>query len=125
MLTKTRVGYKWSNFERRVYPFPATATATMDPPQQYADLWFSDGSVVLKTDSYLFRVHKTILARESMVFNDMFAFPVNGPGDDPEEREDKDKVAEYEEYEGFPIVPLIEDDEIAVIHLLKMIYKPK
>ncbi|KLO05520.1 hypothetical protein SCHPADRAFT_1002869 [Schizopora paradoxa] len=101
----------------------------MDSPQPYADLWFADGSVVLKTDSCLFRVHKTMLARESTVFKDMFAFPV--VSDHPEENEEKVKIEENEDgladsevYEGLPVVPLIDDDETAVIHLLTMIYKP-
>ncbi|KLO09156.1 hypothetical protein SCHPADRAFT_1000470 [Schizopora paradoxa] len=89
----------------------------MDLPQPHTNLWFLDGSVVLKTESYLFRVHKSILARESTVFNDMFAFPVKG-------EHAVESSDDLDEYEGLPLVPLIGDDETAVVHLLTMIYKP-
>ncbi len=68
---------------------------------------------MLKTEALLFRVHKSILARESTVFNDMFAFPTDG------------STSKADEYEGLAVVPLIGDDETAVICLLKMIYEPK
>ncbi len=87
-------------------------------PQPYTDLWFSDGSIVLKTEALLFRVHKSILARESTVFNDMFAFPTDGSHSDG-------STSNADEYEGLAVVPLIGDDETAVICLLKMIYEPK
>ncbi|KLO09155.1 hypothetical protein SCHPADRAFT_1000469 [Schizopora paradoxa] len=80
-------------------------------PKPHAILWFPDGSVILKTDSYLFRVHKSILSRESSVFKDMFAFPVN----------EDDRANEYD---GLPVVPLLGDDEKDVIQLLRMLYKP-
>ena len=42
---------------------------------QHPDLWFSDGSVVLKAESTLFRVHKSQLARRSLFFRDLFSLP--------------------------------------------------
>ncbi|KAH7101476.1 hypothetical protein BKA62DRAFT_743293 [Auriculariales sp. MPI-PUGE-AT-0066] len=38
-------------------------------------MWLSDGSVILATHDMLFRVHKSQLARHSVVFRDMFAMP--------------------------------------------------
>ena len=44
-------------------------------PKRHEDLWFSDGSVVLATDTTLFRVHISILSRHSAFFCDMFSLP--------------------------------------------------
>lgn len=46
-----------------------------EPLVKHTDLWFSDGSVVLQAGSTLFRVHKSQLARRSVVFSDMFTLP--------------------------------------------------
>lgn len=40
---------------------------------RHPDLWFSDGSVVLKAESTLFRVHISQLARRSLFFQDIFS----------------------------------------------------
>ncbi|KAJ3510407.1 hypothetical protein NLJ89_g4695 [Agrocybe chaxingu] len=37
------------------------------------DFWFEDGSVVLQATDMQFRVHKSVLARQSSVFADMFS----------------------------------------------------
>ena len=50
-------------------------TSTDATPSQHVELWFSDGSVVLQAESTLFRVHKSQLARRSIVFSDMFTLP--------------------------------------------------
>ena len=50
-------------------------TFTDATPSQHVELWFSDGSVVLQAESTLFRVHKSQLARRSIVFSDMFTLP--------------------------------------------------
>ncbi|KJA19716.1 hypothetical protein HYPSUDRAFT_217461 [Hypholoma sublateritium FD-334 SS-4] len=39
------------------------------------ELWFDDGNVVLQVGHAQFRVHKSILSRQSTVFRDMFALP--------------------------------------------------
>lgn len=41
----------------------------------YPDLWFQDGSVILATESSLFRVHISVLSRHSLFFRDMFRLP--------------------------------------------------
>lgn len=42
---------------------------------RHPDLWFSDGSVVLKAESTIFRVHISQLARRSLFFRDLFSLP--------------------------------------------------
>jgi len=51
------------------------AISSQEPLLKHGDLWFSDGSVVLQAASTLFRVHKSQLARRSVVFSDMFTLP--------------------------------------------------
>ena len=51
------------------------AISSQEPLVKHGDLWFSDGSVVLQAASTLFRVHKSQLARRSVVFSDMFTLP--------------------------------------------------
>ena len=52
-----------------------STTSTAATLAQHVELWFSDGSVVLQAESTLFRVHKSQLARRSVVFSDMFTLP--------------------------------------------------
>ncbi|KAF9219772.1 hypothetical protein BS17DRAFT_716408 [Gyrodon lividus] len=42
---------------------------------RHPDLWFSDGSIVLRAENTLFRVHKSLLARHSGFFHDLFTLP--------------------------------------------------
>ncbi|KAI6101315.1 hypothetical protein F5141DRAFT_1138423 [Pisolithus sp. B1] len=49
---------------------------TMDnEPTRHPDLWFCDGSIVLRAENTLFRVHKSLLARHSGFFHDLFTLP--------------------------------------------------
>jgi len=43
--------------------------------QRHGDLWFKDGSVVLRAENMLFLVHMSQLARHSVCFSDMFSMP--------------------------------------------------
>ncbi|KAJ7652646.1 hypothetical protein B0H17DRAFT_957806, partial [Mycena rosella] len=45
------------------------------------DLWFSNDTLVLKTQQKIFRVSKSVLAARSTVFSDMAAFPQPVDGD--------------------------------------------
>ena len=65
--------------------------APSNSPTRHPDLWFDDGNVVLMTDaeSMGFKVHRSILSRQSLVFHDMFEIP------QPEDEED---------WEGCPII---------------------
>jgi hypothetical protein len=43
--------------------------------QQHPDLWFTDGSVVLRAENTLFKVHISQLSRHSVLFHDLFSLP--------------------------------------------------
>ena len=56
-------------------PVPRTP-GTPDEIQKHLDLWFDDGNVVLVAmDNTGFRLHRSILARHSVIFRDMFGIP--------------------------------------------------
>ncbi|KAG1899490.1 uncharacterized protein F5891DRAFT_1233197 [Suillus fuscotomentosus] len=42
---------------------------------KHTDLWFCDGSIILRAEDTLFRVHKSQLARHSAFFRDLFSLP--------------------------------------------------
>lgn len=42
---------------------------------RHSSLWFIDGSVVLKAENTLFRVHISQLSRRSLFFRDLFSLP--------------------------------------------------
>ncbi|KAF9525170.1 hypothetical protein CPB83DRAFT_564525 [Crepidotus variabilis] len=46
---------------------------------RHPDLWFSDGSVILRAGNTTFCVHMSQLARHSLVFHDMFMLPQPPP----------------------------------------------
>ncbi len=41
-------------------------------PPPHDELWYEDGNILLATDAHLYRVHKSVLAKQSTVFKDMF-----------------------------------------------------
>lgn len=81
---------------------------------RYGILWLSDGNVVLKTNVYLFKVHKSVLSMQSSVFRDMFALSTT----------DANEFAEVmpELYEGLHLVSL-PDDGYEVAHILRAVYE--
>jgi len=93
-----------------------------DRLERHKSLWLSDGNIVLvatsSSDSHLsilFRVHKSVLSRQSQVFSDMFASPdnssLNHVGD------------EKEILEGLPLVRMHDSAE-DIEALLKYLYDP-
>lgn len=50
-----------------------------DELKTHSDLWFKDGSVVLRAENTLFRVHISQLSRHSAFFRDMFSLPQPQP----------------------------------------------
>ncbi|KAL1720869.1 hypothetical protein EV715DRAFT_288795 [Schizophyllum commune] len=44
-------------------------------PVQRSDIWFDDGNIILQAENLLFRVHRSLLARHSPVFKDVFDIP--------------------------------------------------
>jgi hypothetical protein len=92
-------------------PSPSSPRTSSPPhtPRRHHDLWFSDGSIVLRARDALFRVHKTQLARRSIVFNDMFAMPQ--PQGDEGEKGGEDAE---ERVEGCAVLELYDDpDDLA------------
>ncbi|KDR79561.1 hypothetical protein GALMADRAFT_93483 [Galerina marginata CBS 339.88] len=47
-----------------------------------SDYWFDDGNIILQAQNTQFRVHRSILARNSNVFRDMFSLP-KGSDEEP------------------------------------------
>ena len=82
-----------------------------------ATLWFEDGNIILQTTSpsedeiHLFRCHKSVLAKHSVVFADMF------------EPAGYVCVRRGEEYDGVPVIS-IPDASADVDALLNMLYDP-
>jgi hypothetical protein len=50
-----------------------TDTTTGD--QRSENLWFNDGTIVLRAEKTIFRVYAGLLASQSSVFKDMLEFP--------------------------------------------------
>ncbi len=48
---------------------------TIAAMERVENLWFDDGSVVIKAQTKLFRVSRGILAAQSAIFADMFRVP--------------------------------------------------
>ncbi|KAL1756162.1 hypothetical protein FB107DRAFT_290290 [Schizophyllum commune] len=45
------------------------------PPAKRSDIWFDDGNIILQAENLQFRVHRSLLARHSPVFKDIFGIP--------------------------------------------------
>lgn len=89
------------------------AQPTVDRAQRHPDLWFSDGSVVLRAENTLFRVHMSQLIRRSVFFRDMFSLPQ--PLSPPAALQADDGV---ERIEGCPVVVLHDSaDDLASLLL--------
>ena len=56
-------------------------TESSNSPTLHEKVWYSDGNVVLATDTYLFKVHKDVLSLPSPVFRDMFELNVGEPAE--------------------------------------------
>lgn len=79
-------------------------------PQIHKDeeIYYPDGNITLVAGSICFRVHQSLLAKHSTVFDDMFSIP---------QPKDQDM------FDGAPRVDL-QDDADAVRALLRLIYEP-
>ncbi|KAI6126074.1 hypothetical protein EDD16DRAFT_1555032 [Pisolithus croceorrhizus] len=56
-------------------PQPSVGDEQSDSMLNPGHLWFCDGSIVLRAENTLFRVHKSLLARHSGFFHDLFTLP--------------------------------------------------
>ncbi|KZP14548.1 hypothetical protein FIBSPDRAFT_796694 [Athelia psychrophila] len=83
---------------------------SVDPVR--SDIWYDDGNVVLQADGTQFKVHKSILAQSSSVFNDMFGFP-----QPPSAGTDLDHLVE-----GCPVVHLSDSAE-EVRYMLQAVFQ--
>ncbi|KAJ3532840.1 hypothetical protein NMY22_g7578 [Coprinellus aureogranulatus] len=79
---------------------------SIEPPKKSDKLWFEDGSVVLQAENVQFKVHRSILAKHSTVFADLFKVP--HPASEPT-------------IEGCPLVHL-QDSAEDLKHVLLMLY---
>ncbi|KAI0742090.1 hypothetical protein C8Q80DRAFT_175570 [Daedaleopsis nitida] len=75
---------------------------------KHSEFWFFDGSLILRVQATLFRVHISLLSRKLVFFRDMFAIP------QPSEREEAS-------YNGCPVLDLHDRAE-DVANLMKVIY---
>lgn len=48
---------------------------SLEFPERPEKLWFEDGSVVLQAGNVQFKVHRSILAKHSSIFADLFRVP--------------------------------------------------
>lgn len=88
--------------------------ASDDIVMRQPDLWFSDGSIVLRAENRMFRVHVSQLSRHSGVFSDMLSMPQpTSPSDDGPGQVDR--------IEGCPVL-LLHDKAEDVMHLLRALY---
>ncbi|KLO08393.1 hypothetical protein SCHPADRAFT_1000973 [Schizopora paradoxa] len=89
-------------------------------PKPFEALWFSDGNVILATDTYLFKVHKSMLSSQSSVFRDMFDLPLVGDSQGPSEG---DRGIVPETYDGLPLVKLADEKGEELAYLLRAVYE--
>ncbi|KAI1782785.1 hypothetical protein LXA43DRAFT_1068289 [Ganoderma leucocontextum] len=77
---------------------------------KHPEFWFSDGSLILRAHSTLFRVHISQLCRKSVFFRDLFSLP------QPSEPDRNER-----QLEGCPVLDLHDSPE-DVANLVKVIY---
>ena len=88
--------------------------ADEDEVMRQPDLWFSDGSIVLRAENRMFRVHVSQLSRHSEVFSDMLSMPQPTATID-------DEHGQADRIEGCPVL-LLHDKAEDVMHLLRALY---
>jgi hypothetical protein len=93
-------------------------------PVRHPDLWFSDGSVVLKAQNTLFRVHISQLSRHSAFFRDLFSLPQPPRGGRARSLSASSvtSVTDGGQLEGCPVVYLHDDTAEDVGNLLSALY---
>ncbi len=79
---------------------------------KHPEFWFTDGSLILRAHSTLFRVHVSQLCRKSVFFRDLFSLPQ--PQSSTPDREER-------RLEGCPVLDL-HDPPDDVANLVKVIY---
>lgn len=98
-------------------PSPKRRRVDQDELVQDEKVWMDDGNIIVAASeekdgektTYAFRCHKSVLARQSSVFQDLFTVP------QPEDAE---------QFQGTPVVRLPDACE-DVRRLLEMLYDPR
>ncbi|KAJ3548712.1 hypothetical protein NMY22_g1152 [Coprinellus aureogranulatus] len=72
-LKRRRLSCEDTSHSRRYMAHPVNAAEAA--PVTRSSIWFDDGSVVLQAESVQFKVHRTLLARHSVIFKDTFGVP--------------------------------------------------
>jgi len=88
---------------------PALSGSTSQSTPRHAEFWFTDGSIVLIIEGTAFRIHKSILSKQSDVFSDLFTVPQPQDG--------------TETMDGCPVVHL-PDALPDFIDVMKALYHP-
>ena len=84
----------------------STHPSSVEPPEKSENLWFEDGSIVLQAENTQFKVHRSILAKNSPIFADLFKIP--HPASEPT-------------IDGCPVVHL-QDSAEDIKHVLLILY---
>ena len=94
----------------------------VDPTR--STIWMEDGNIVLQSENTLFRVHRSVLSRNSSVFRDMFELSsIDDVSLDSGEGSNSGGMApELELYDGVPLVSLPHDEGVDVEELLLAVY---
>ena len=90
---------------------------------RHPEFWFADGSIILLAHDVLFRVHKSFLARHSLVFRDMFSLPQPSlESSSPSNDTDAKKVENMDHgmVDGCPVVRIHDtpDDVASLLYAL-------
>ena len=75
------------------------------------DMWFPDGTVVLRAEHTLFRVYGGILSRASPIFKDMFSIG-----------QLQSDNSHAETYEGCPVVVMAGDSVVDMRNFLRILH---
>lgn len=76
-----------------------------------AEIWKSDGNIVLQAQDVQFRIHRSTLEEHSIVFRDMFSLPNPPP-----------ETAGEATIEGCPVI-ILSDTSADWLHVLKALYE--
>jgi len=89
-------------------------------PPPHDKLWYEDGNIQLATDAHLYRVHKSVLIKQSTAFKDMFELP-NTPPEVGEET-GRSMVSLSEQWNGVPVVRMVGDSDEDVRYFIQALY---
>lgn len=80
--------------------------------QRHTDLWFEDGNIVIQAEQTVYKLHRSILCRNSPLFADTLSLPQSA------------ELEADESYDGHPILRLQETaDDMSVF--LQALLDPK